>query len=70
MDGDIISLCCNPKTKVVALQLSDGQIMKYLWGMCDQWCSQVCPDAFSTFRALIKEQDVIPCESFQRTGVA
>ncbi|KAJ6653507.1 hypothetical protein lerEdw1_009179 [Lerista edwardsae] len=31
VDGDIISLCCNPKTKVVALQLSDGQIMKYLW---------------------------------------
>ncbi|XP_020664637.3 elongator complex protein 1 isoform X1 [Pogona vitticeps] len=32
VDGDVISLCCNPKTKVVALQLSDGQIMKYLWG--------------------------------------
>ncbi|XP_066469477.1 elongator complex protein 1 [Tiliqua scincoides] len=31
VDGDVISLCCNPKTKVVALQLSDGQIMKYLW---------------------------------------
>ncbi|KAJ7335942.1 hypothetical protein JRQ81_013883 [Phrynocephalus forsythii] len=32
VDGDVISLCCNPKTKAVALQLSDGQIMKYLWG--------------------------------------
>ncbi|XP_042304851.1 elongator complex protein 1 isoform X2 [Sceloporus undulatus] len=30
--GDVISLCVNAKTKVVALQLSDGQIMKYLWG--------------------------------------
>ncbi|KAH0628486.1 hypothetical protein JD844_009739 [Phrynosoma platyrhinos] len=30
--GDVISLCVNTKTKVVALQLSDGQIMKYLWG--------------------------------------
>ncbi|XP_062985125.1 elongator complex protein 1 [Elgaria multicarinata webbii] len=32
VDGDVISLCCYPKSKVVALQLSDGQIMKYLWG--------------------------------------
>ncbi|XP_034996299.1 elongator complex protein 1 isoform X1 [Zootoca vivipara] len=32
VDGDVISLCCNLKTKAVALQLSDGQIMKYLWG--------------------------------------
>ncbi|ETE71760.1 Elongator complex protein 1, partial [Ophiophagus hannah] len=32
VDGDVISLCCNPKTKTVALQLSDGQILKYLWG--------------------------------------
>uniref|UniRef100_A0A8C6Y1U3 Elongator complex protein 1 n=1 Tax=Naja naja TaxID=35670 RepID=A0A8C6Y1U3_NAJNA len=31
VDGDVISLCCNPKTKTVALQLSDGQILKYLW---------------------------------------
>ncbi|XP_015276159.1 PREDICTED: elongator complex protein 1 [Gekko japonicus] len=31
VDGDIISLSCNPKTKVVALQLSDGRVMKYLW---------------------------------------
>ena len=36
VDGDVISLCYNPKTKVVALQLSDGQIMKYLWGRYDQ----------------------------------
>ncbi|XP_053152416.1 elongator complex protein 1 isoform X2 [Hemicordylus capensis] len=32
VDGVVISLCCDPKNKVVALQLSDGQIMKYLWG--------------------------------------
>ncbi|XP_062827791.1 elongator complex protein 1 isoform X2 [Anolis carolinensis] len=32
MAGDVISLCYNAKTKVVALQLSDGQIMKYHWG--------------------------------------
>ncbi|XP_058022152.1 elongator complex protein 1 isoform X3 [Ahaetulla prasina] len=32
LDGDVISLCCNPKTTTVALQLSDGQILKYLWG--------------------------------------
>ncbi|XP_061492160.1 elongator complex protein 1 isoform X2 [Rhineura floridana] len=32
VDGVVISLCCNPKTNVVAVQLSDGQIMKYLWG--------------------------------------
>ncbi|XP_077201588.1 elongator complex protein 1 isoform X2 [Paroedura picta] len=31
VDGDVISLSCNPKTKVVALQLSDGRVMKYLW---------------------------------------
>uniref|UniRef100_A0A803T8I5 IkappaB kinase complex-associated protein n=1 Tax=Anolis carolinensis TaxID=28377 RepID=A0A803T8I5_ANOCA len=31
MAGDVISLCYNAKTKVVALQLSDGQIMKYHW---------------------------------------
>ncbi|XP_054842373.1 elongator complex protein 1 [Eublepharis macularius] len=31
VSGDIIGLCCNPKTKVVALQLSDGQVLKYLW---------------------------------------
>ncbi|XP_060092966.1 elongator complex protein 1 [Heteronotia binoei] len=31
VDGDIISLSCNPKTNVVALQLSDGRVMKYLW---------------------------------------
>ncbi|XP_036117261.1 elongator complex protein 1 [Molossus molossus] len=31
VDGVIISLCCNSKTKSVALQLADGQILKYLW---------------------------------------
>uniref|UniRef100_A0A8I4A6I4 Elongator complex protein 1 n=1 Tax=Callithrix jacchus TaxID=9483 RepID=A0A8I4A6I4_CALJA len=31
VDGVIISLCCNSKTKSVALQLTDGQIFKYLW---------------------------------------
>ena len=32
VDGVIISLCCNSKTKSVALQLAGGQILKYLWG--------------------------------------
>lgn len=32
VDGVIISLCCNPKTKSVALQVAGGQIFKYLWG--------------------------------------
>ncbi|XP_025054852.1 elongator complex protein 1 isoform X1 [Alligator sinensis] len=31
VDGEVISLCYNPKTKTVALQLADGQILKYLW---------------------------------------
>ncbi|XP_069486709.1 elongator complex protein 1 isoform X2 [Ambystoma mexicanum] len=31
VDGHVISLCYNWKTKTVALQLADGQIMKYLW---------------------------------------
>uniref|UniRef100_A0A452IGB4 Elongator complex protein 1 n=1 Tax=Gopherus agassizii TaxID=38772 RepID=A0A452IGB4_9SAUR len=31
VDGDVISLCCNPKTRAIALQLADGQILKYLW---------------------------------------
>lgn len=31
VDGIIISMCCNSKTKSVALQLADGQILKYLW---------------------------------------
>ncbi|XP_028367280.1 elongator complex protein 1 isoform X2 [Phyllostomus discolor] len=31
VDGVIISLCCNSKTKSVALQLAGGQILKYLW---------------------------------------
>ncbi|NWR57482.1 ELP1 protein, partial [Bucorvus abyssinicus] len=31
VDGEVISLCCSPVTKTVALQLTDGQILKYLW---------------------------------------
>ncbi|XP_014637538.1 PREDICTED: elongator complex protein 1 isoform X1 [Ceratotherium simum simum] len=31
VDGVIISLCCNSKTKSVALQLAGGEILKYLW---------------------------------------
>ncbi|XP_057276714.1 elongator complex protein 1 isoform X2 [Pezoporus wallicus] len=31
VDGEVISLCCSPATKTVALQLADGQILKYLW---------------------------------------
>uniref|UniRef100_A0A8C6CZC8 Elongator complex protein 1 n=1 Tax=Moschus moschiferus TaxID=68415 RepID=A0A8C6CZC8_MOSMO len=31
VDGVIISLRCNPKTKSVALQVAGGQIFKYLW---------------------------------------
>ncbi|KAM9206961.1 elongator complex protein 1 [Dugong dugon] len=31
VDGIIVSLCCNSKTKSIALQLADGQIFKYLW---------------------------------------
>ncbi|XP_073082608.1 elongator complex protein 1 [Manis javanica] len=31
VDGVIISLCCNSKTKSIALQLAGGQILKYLW---------------------------------------
>nr|XP_027798807.1 elongator complex protein 1 [Marmota flaviventris] len=31
VDGIIISMCCSPKTKSVAVQLVDGQILKYLW---------------------------------------
>nr|XP_030714948.1 elongator complex protein 1 isoform X4 [Globicephala melas] len=31
VDGVIISLCCNSKTKSVALQVAGGQILKYLW---------------------------------------
>uniref|UniRef100_A0A8C3T4M0 Elongator complex protein 1 n=1 Tax=Chelydra serpentina TaxID=8475 RepID=A0A8C3T4M0_CHESE len=34
VDGDVISLCYNPKTRAVALQLADGRILKYLWGEC------------------------------------
>ncbi|XP_043403572.1 elongator complex protein 1 isoform X3 [Chelonia mydas] len=30
VDGDVISLCYNPKTRAVALQLTDGRILKYL----------------------------------------
>uniref|UniRef100_A0A8D1MQ98 Elongator complex protein 1 n=1 Tax=Sus scrofa TaxID=9823 RepID=A0A8D1MQ98_PIG len=31
VDGSIISLCCNSKSKSVALQMTGGQILKYLW---------------------------------------
>ncbi|XP_062455173.1 elongator complex protein 1 isoform X2 [Rhea pennata] len=31
VNGEVISLCCSPVTKTVALQLADGQILKYLW---------------------------------------
>uniref|UniRef100_A0A8B9TK49 Elongator complex protein 1 n=1 Tax=Anas platyrhynchos TaxID=8839 RepID=A0A8B9TK49_ANAPL len=31
VDGEVISLCCSPVTKTVALQLADGRILKYLW---------------------------------------
>ncbi|KAM9587120.1 elongator complex protein 1 isoform 2-T2 [Morphnus guianensis] len=31
VDGEVISLCCSPVTKTVALQLADRQILKYLW---------------------------------------
>uniref|UniRef100_A0A4X1VD97 IkappaB kinase complex-associated protein n=1 Tax=Sus scrofa TaxID=9823 RepID=A0A4X1VD97_PIG len=31
VDGIIISLCCNSKSKSVALQMAGGQILKYLW---------------------------------------
>uniref|UniRef100_A0A4W3I734 Elongator complex protein 1 n=1 Tax=Callorhinchus milii TaxID=7868 RepID=A0A4W3I734_CALMI len=33
VDGHVISLCYNPKTQTVALELSDGQILKYLWAL-------------------------------------
>uniref|UniRef100_A0A8C9ELD2 Elongator complex protein 1 n=1 Tax=Pavo cristatus TaxID=9049 RepID=A0A8C9ELD2_PAVCR len=31
VNGEVISLCCSPVTKTVALQLADRQILKYLW---------------------------------------
>ncbi|NXY82248.1 ELP1 protein, partial [Alcedo cyanopectus] len=31
VDGEVISLCCSPVTKTVALQLANRQILKYLW---------------------------------------
>ncbi|XP_074850568.1 elongator complex protein 1 isoform X2 [Carettochelys insculpta] len=31
VDEVVISLCYNPKTRAVALQLTDGQILKYFW---------------------------------------
>ncbi|NXI22503.1 ELP1 protein, partial [Sterrhoptilus dennistouni] len=31
VDGEVISLYCSPVTKTVALQLTDRQILKYLW---------------------------------------
>ncbi|XP_030327209.1 elongator complex protein 1 isoform X3 [Strigops habroptila] len=31
VDGEVISLCCSPATRTVALQLADRQILKYFW---------------------------------------
>uniref|UniRef100_A0A8C8BM55 Elongator complex protein 1 n=1 Tax=Otus sunia TaxID=257818 RepID=A0A8C8BM55_9STRI len=31
VDGEVISLCCSPVTRTVAVQLADGQILKYVW---------------------------------------
>ncbi|NXX94785.1 ELP1 protein, partial [Centropus bengalensis] len=31
VDGEVISLCCSPVTKTVALELADRQILKYMW---------------------------------------
>ncbi|NXA41013.1 ELP1 protein, partial [Eudromia elegans] len=31
VDGEVISVCCSPVTRTVALQLADGHILKYLW---------------------------------------
>ncbi|XP_064414336.1 elongator complex protein 1 isoform X2 [Latimeria chalumnae] len=31
VEGQVISLCCHARTRMVALQLSSGQILKYLW---------------------------------------
>ncbi|POI33793.1 hypothetical protein CIB84_002455 [Bambusicola thoracicus] len=31
VDGEVISLCCSPLTKTIAVQLADRQILKYLW---------------------------------------
>ncbi|XP_017659129.1 elongator complex protein 1 isoform X2 [Nannospalax galili] len=31
VDGVIISLCCSSKTKSLAFQLADGQVLRYLW---------------------------------------
>ncbi|XP_030050201.1 LOW QUALITY PROTEIN: elongator complex protein 1 [Microcaecilia unicolor] len=31
VDGQVVSLCYSPKTRVAALQLEDGQLLKYLW---------------------------------------
>lgn len=31
VDGEVISLCCSPVTKTIALQLADRQILKYRW---------------------------------------
>ncbi|XP_064032731.1 elongator complex protein 1 [Pogoniulus pusillus] len=31
IDGEVISVCCSPVTKTVALQLANRQILKYLW---------------------------------------
>ncbi|NXU95346.1 ELP1 protein, partial [Xiphorhynchus elegans] len=43
VDGEVISLYCSPLTKTVALQLADGQILKYLWEastpVLEPWCT-------------------------------
>ncbi|XP_061873877.1 elongator complex protein 1 isoform X3 [Colius striatus] len=31
VDGEVVSLCCSPVTRTVALQLADRQILKYRW---------------------------------------
>uniref|UniRef100_A0A8B9GHK1 Elongator complex protein 1 n=1 Tax=Amazona collaria TaxID=241587 RepID=A0A8B9GHK1_9PSIT len=31
VNGEVISLCCSPTTKTIALQLADRRILKYLW---------------------------------------
>ena len=32
VDGVVIGLCCCSKTKSLAVQLADGQLLRYLWG--------------------------------------
>uniref|UniRef100_A0A674IEA4 Elongator complex protein 1 n=1 Tax=Terrapene triunguis TaxID=2587831 RepID=A0A674IEA4_9SAUR len=53
VDGDVISLCCNPKTRAIALQLADGQILKYLWGECEHSGNWGFPLGFSIHVAIL-----------------